>query len=98
MFQETKIGHFLINEAPLEYSIIINSYAQGTAPHPDLIESIGYKSPNPLFKKQKFRRALIDYRNYGLYSGRPKKTSKDIEYYYSRIRRANLKRALIKKD
>lgn len=58
-------------------------------PTADLIEQVGYSSLNPLFKKPKFRRALIEYRKYGLYSGKPITTDAPTEMYYIQIRRRN---------
>lgn len=58
----------------------------GCTPDPDFIEAIGYASLNPLFKKPKFRRALKEYRLYGLYSGTPKKLTPAVELYYMKIR------------
>lgn len=85
-FEETPIGFLLQHEAPLEYALILGA-VEGQAPTADFIETIGYSSLNPLFKKPKFRRALKAYREHGLYSGRPKKTTPAIELYYIRIRK-----------
>lgn len=90
-FEETPVGFLLKNEAPLEYSLILEVW--GThAPDPDFIENFSYASINPLFKKAKFRRALKHYRDYGLYSGTPKKATPATELYYSKVRKNNLVR------
>jgi hypothetical protein len=87
-FDETSIGHFLKHEAPLEYQLIVNSCGAFAAPSPNIIETVSYGSNNPLFRKTKFRRALIKYRKYGLYSGRPIKSTANTELYYIKIRKA----------
>lgn len=79
----------LKHEAPLEYNLIVSANNMTTyPPAADLIEAISYSSDNPLFRKPKFRRCLIEYRKYGLYSGRPKKANANIELYYIKIRKA----------
>lgn len=84
-FEETTIGFLILHEAPLEYALIQETL-NGNVPDPDFIEEIGYASLNPLFKKNKFRRALKLYRETGLYSGVPKKTTPKTELYYIRLR------------
>lgn len=63
-------------------------------PTADFIEAISYSSDNPLFRKPKFRRCLIEYRKHGLYSGRPVKSNASIELYYIRIRKTQQLREL----
>jgi len=72
----------------LEYDIIFNQICGRGAPTADLIEQVGYSSLNPLFKKPKFRRALIEYRKYGLYCGKPISSDAKTEMYYIQLRRA----------
>lgn len=86
-FDETRIGFFLKHEAPLEYDIIFNQICGRSAPTADLIEQVGYASLNPLFKKPKFRKALIEYRKYGLYCGKPVSSDAKTEMYYIQLRR-----------
>ena len=64
-------------------------FMRNQSPPAELIESISYGSYNPLFKKRKFRHALIEYRKFGLHSGNPVLTTMNTEYYYSRIRKNN---------
>lgn len=80
------MGFLIQHEAPLEYSLIIRALS-GQTPRADFLEQIGYSSPNPLFKKPKFRKALKHYRKYGLYSGEPKIQTPEVELYYIRIRK-----------
>lgn len=94
LFDETRVGHFLKHEAPLEYGLIMEAGGGVGAPSADLIEAIGYASINPLFKKPKFRRALIDYRKNGLHTGQPKKSNAKLELFYSQMRRRNMQKAL----
>ena len=57
------------------------------APLPELIEAVGYASDDPFFKKEKFRRCLIDYRKYGIRPPKPVFDSVDKELYYIHLRR-----------
>ena len=85
-FSETPLGHFLLNEAPLEYGLIMQSWDNSsTPPSADFIEAVSYASTNPLFRKPKFRRALIAYREFGLYCGAPRKQNVKISKYYKRL-------------
>jgi hypothetical protein len=86
-FEETRLGYFLLHEAPVEYTLITETICRRGTPSADLIEQVGYSSTNPLFKKPKFRRALIEYRKYGLYPGPPAKTNAVKEMYYIKMRR-----------
>ncbi len=97
LFDETRVGYFLKHEAPVEYGLIIDVCGSQTPPSADFIETIGYASLNPLFRKPKFRKALIEYRKYGLYSGPPKKSKAEIELYYINVRRNSIKKMKFKK-
>lgn len=92
LFDETRVGHFLKHEAPVEYDLIIDVCGMKTPPSADFIETIGYASLNPLFRKPKFRKALIEYRKNGLYSGPPKKSNAEVELYYINVRRNSVKK------
>lgn len=96
-FEETRVGYFLKLEAPLEYNLIMEVSGNVSAPSADLIEAIGYASLNLLFKKPKFRRALIEYRKSGLYAGDPKKSCVEKELYYISVRKHNMQKAIQKK-
>ena len=96
-FDETRVGYFLRLEAPLEYNLIMEVSGTVSAPSADLIEAIGYASINLLFKKPKFRRALIEYRKNGLYAGDPKKSCVEKELYYISVRKHNMQKAIQKK-
>lgn len=65
-FEDTFIGRLLQYQAPDEYALIKAS-SEGRKPPADLIEFISYGSMNPLFRTVIFRKALIKYRNEGLY-------------------------------
>ena len=80
------------HEAPLEYDLLTNKLCNNRAPSADLIEQVGYSSMNPLFKKAKFRRALIEYRKYGLYSGKPIDTDAETELFYIQLRKRAISR------
>lgn len=96
-FDETRVGYFLKLEAPLEYNLIMEVSGNVSAPSADLIEAIGYASLNLLFKKPKFRRALIEYRKSGLYAGDPKKSCVEKELYYISVRKHNMQKTIQKK-
>lgn len=96
-FDETRVGYFLKLEAPLEYNLIMEVSGNVSAPSADLIEAIGYASLNLLFKKPKFRRALIEYRKSGLYAGDPKKSCVEKELYYISVRKHNMLQQAIQK-
>lgn len=95
-FDETRVGHFLKHEAPLEYSLIMEAGGTVSAPSADLIEAIGYASINPLFKKPKFRKALIDYRKNGLHTGQPHKSNARVEMFYCKVRQHTAQKMLEK--
>ena len=97
-FEETRVGYFLKLEAPLEYNLIMEVSGTVSAPSADLIEAIGYASINLLFKKPKFRRALIEYRKSGLYAGTPKKSCAGKEIYYSKVRKCNMQHSMRNKQ
>lgn len=90
-FEETKLGFLLKHEAPLEYRLIME--VNGRMPTAELIEAIGYASINLLFRKPKFRRALIEYRRRGLYV-KPKKCRPNAESYYASVYKHNIQNAL----
>lgn len=94
LFDETRLGHFLKHEAPFEYKLIMDANGAISDPSADFIEAISYSSSNPLFKKTKFRRCLIEYRKYGLYCGRAIKTNANIELYYIKIRKSQRQREI----
>lgn len=93
-FDDTRVGHLLKYEAPLEYSLIVGAYAKGGVPSANLIEQVGYISTNPLFRKPKFRKALIEYRKYGLYCGITRDQSADIGVYYFNVRKNTAKKEM----
>jgi hypothetical protein len=68
----------------------MNAVGVTDAPSADLIEAIGYGATNPLFRKPKFRRALIEYRKWGLCAGKPRKSNVNVELHYIKIRKATL--------
>lgn len=85
-FDQTDIGFLLKHEAPLEYELIYNRICGKRTPSADLIEQVGYSSSTPLFRKPKFRRALIEYRKTGLRCGIPRKPNPKTEIYYKELR------------
>ena len=70
----------------MEYDLIMD-VSGGREPNADLVESISYASLNPLFRKAKFRRALIEYRKFGCHTHHPKKTSIKTEIRYLKMRK-----------
>ena len=66
-FEDTRLGRLLLFRAPIEFALIVDSCKGVVKPSADLIEQVGYASPNPFFKTPRFRLALIDYRKRGVY-------------------------------
>lgn len=89
-FEETRLGHLLKLEAPTEFDLIV-TLGGSSAPSADLIEQLSYASLNPLFRKAKFRKGLIEYRKTGLYCGKPRQITPQIESYYIKLRKNQLK-------
>lgn len=87
-FTETKLGFYLQHKTPLEFSLIMKS-SGSSAPSANLIESLSYISLDPYFKTPQFRRALIEYRLFGLYPKRPVKPQlfKELRYIEYRKKR-----------
>lgn len=64
-FGRTPLGRYLLHRCPLEYRLIRDSIASRRIPV-NLVEAVAYASDNPAFKTVEFRKALIDFRKYGL--------------------------------
>lgn len=87
-FEDTAIGRFLLIYAPIEYTFLIE-YHKATKLidkyRPisyQAIETIAYNSDNPAFKSVRFRKAMIDYRRFGLqHRKKVKWTISDAVYY-----------------
>lgn len=84
-FEETALGYLLKYEAPIEYSLILTTLGEKQAPSANFIEAISYASINPLFRKSKFRRALIEYRQHGLYSEHRNLANKSAVEYHQQV-------------
>ena len=81
-FEDTNLGYYLQHEAPIEYGLIKSVLGDHQAPSADFVEAISYASINPLFRKPKFRRALMEYREYGVHlKHRHKTDEKTIELH-----------------
>ena len=70
-FCDTKIGRYLLINAPLEYSIIYESMNPDKRRYCDVriimrsIEAIALASDNPAFRTSDFRIALIEFKRFG---------------------------------
>lgn len=70
-FVDTKLGRFLLVNAPLEYQILCEAIDPDKMSIKDAgrvvktVETIAYASDTPAFHSPEFRVALIDYRLYG---------------------------------
>lgn len=73
-FEETCLGWLLKYDAPIEYDIL-KSVSGHSLPSAEEIERMSYMSLLPIFRSERFRLALIDYRIYGL--GAEKETRYD---------------------
>lgn len=85
-FSETKLGYFIMHEAPLEYGLILEA-SGNCIPNVDFIEALSYSSMNPLFRKPKFRRALIEYRKNGCHIENPRRAPASTELRYIKMRK-----------
>jgi hypothetical protein len=87
-FDETRIGFLLKHETPIEYRMLMDvaEFMKLRAPSANLIEAFAYSSSDPLFRKEKFWRALIEYRKCGCRPKMALKTSVSKELYYIHLR------------
>lgn len=82
------MGFFLQHEVPVEYNLLKEVTEQMRVRYPpaELVESIGYASNDPFFKKTKFWRSLIEYKKYGCRPRIATVTNARKELYYIKIR------------
>lgn len=66
--------------------------AKGLNVTADFLESIAYMSENPIFRTEKFRRALMDFREYGYVTPNKKDFDLDDELRYIKDRLTHTKR------
>lgn len=87
-FEETRIGFFLQHEAPVEYQLLkeVMAIMRIKTPPSELIESICYVSDEPLFRKAKFWRSLINYKKYKCRPRFAIETNAEKELYYIRLK------------
>ena len=70
-FVNTKLGRFLLVNAPLEYQLVCEAVEPDKLRSRDagrvvrVVETIAYASDNPAFHSPEFRVALIDFRLFG---------------------------------
>ena len=85
-FEETRIGFFLQHEVPVEYKLLkdVTEQMKLRCPPAELIEAISYSSDDPFFRKTKFWRSLIEYKQYGCCPRFAVKTNVQKELYYIR--------------
>lgn len=91
-FDETLLGCLLKYEAPIEYKLIMEAQGDVQAPSADFIEAISYASINPLFRKTKFRRALIYYRQRGIYAKHRNVDLEEVILYHQKIYEREMKK------
>lgn len=91
-FDETFLGCLLKYEAPIEYKLIMDAQGELQAPSADFIETISYASINPLFRKAKFRRALIYYRQRGIYAKHRNADVKEVIQYHQKVYERSIKK------
>ena len=73
------------HECPIEWQCIMEvRQAKGMSVTPDFLENLAYMSDNDIFRTEKYRRALIDFREYGYYT--PNVIKFDLEDELRRIR------------
>ncbi len=73
-FDQVPLGYHIRLQAPLEYDLIMEVIGSMGVPDGDLIEAVSYSSANPFFKTEKFRKLLIQYRQYGCHTEHPKRS------------------------
>lgn len=78
LFEQTPIGYIIQHECPIEWQFIMDvRQTRGMSVNADFLENFAYTSDNPVFRTERFRRALMDFREYG-YST-PNKMEFDID-------------------
>ena len=85
-FEQTRIGFFLQHEVPVEYQLLKEVMEAMKLRHPpaELIEAISYSSNDTFFRKTKFWRCLIEYKQYGCRPRFAVSTNAQKELYYIR--------------
>lgn len=63
-FKYTPLGDFLLKYCPVEYELITGIKKERLNVSADMVETIAYKSNNPIFHTAEFRKVLGDYRKY----------------------------------
>lgn len=93
-FEETKLGFFLKYEAPAAYELIMKMTQKRQFPEPTMrtIEMVCRANKDTALKKPKFERYLEEYRQKGIYCGRPKVLTEERKRYYDALRKKNIER------
>ena len=92
-FDQTPIGYLIKHECPVEWRFITDiKTANGLNVTADFLENLAYMSDNPFFRTEKFRRALMDFREYGYVTPNRKGFDLDDELRYIRDRIRRTKR------
>lgn len=78
-FELTPAGYILCHQCETEWATIRLAVEDGVRLSYNLVRSVSYSSGNPVFQTTEWRKALIDYRRYGLRTPNAVKESLDNE-------------------
>lgn len=81
-FELTPVGYLLCHRCETEWLMLTHAVEDGAKLCYRLILSISYSSDNPVFRTEEWRRALIDFRRYGLRTPNAVKEDLDREIRY----------------
>ena len=94
-FSQTKLGFMMRYETPAEYKLVMGDNDTENyfyEPPIEQIEVVAKASPDPSFKKKKFKRYLEEYRKYGNCCFRPKLMTPAREKYYTKMYEMKMKK------
>ena len=92
-FEQTPIGYLIKHECPIEWQFINDvKLTGGLTITADFLESFSYMSDNPIFRTERFRRALVDFREYGYVTPNKKEFDVDDELRLIKDRLRHIKR------
>ena len=92
-FEQTPIGYLIKHECPIEWGFLTDiKQTRGLTITPELIENITYMSDNYVFRTERFRKALMDFREYGYATPNKKEFDLEDELRYIKDRLRGIKR------
>lgn len=96
-FVETRLGFMLRYETPVAYDLVmrLSPPSRRQCPYPELVEAVCAASPDPAFRKPKFRRYMDEYARDGVYCRRGKRLTPERARYYERLRERRLEEYIL---